>query len=71
MCQKTREDQGSSENDERCEFKFVFGNSSKVLDLEKEEPTKWPQQRVPAMACSGPMGSGARQSGIQLELPVY
>lgn len=42
MCQKTREDQGSSENDERCEFEFVFGNSSNVLDLEKEEPTEWP-----------------------------
>lgn len=42
VCQKTREDQGSSENDERCEFEFVFGNSSNVLDLEKEEPTEWP-----------------------------
>ena len=44
VCQKTREDQGSSENDERCEFKFVFGNSSNVPDLKKEEPPEWPEE---------------------------
>lgn len=38
VCQKTREDQGSSENDERCEFEFVFG----ISGLQKQEPAEWP-----------------------------
>ncbi|EPY86383.1 hypothetical protein CB1_000316006 [Camelus ferus] len=42
VCQKTREDQGSSENDERCEFEFVFGNSGNAPDLEKEDPMERP-----------------------------
>lgn len=43
MCQKTWEDQGSSENDERCEFEFMVWEHSNEPDLEreKEEPTEW------------------------------
>ncbi|KAJ8783089.1 hypothetical protein J1605_009697 [Eschrichtius robustus] len=45
VCQKTREDQRSSENDERCEFEFMFGNSDNAPDLQKEEPTEWGHSR--------------------------
>lgn len=54
MCQKTREDQGSSENDERCEFEFMFGNSSNEPDLEKEDQG-W---------CDGPMSIGSTLFGV-------
>ena len=40
VCQKTREDQRSSENDERCECEAVFGSSGNAPDLEKEELAK-------------------------------
>lgn len=41
VCQKTWEDQGSSENDERCEFEFMVWEHSNEPDLEREGGAHW------------------------------
>lgn len=61
--QETREDEGSSENDERRESDFVWVSGA-APGLEREGPAEWPQQGVPVRG-AGPTGTAAMPHGLQ------